>query len=285
MIDDVLIILRCLNDAWVIRETLEAVFSQKGVRFKVVAIDSGSTDGSVDVLRAFPLQLIEIPPGSYVPGRVLNMGMQQGAGPYAAFVNSDCTPQNDEWLRLLIEPLAADPGAAACYGQQIARPNAHPLVVKDYSRAFGDGTVAASWRHFFSMASSAIRREVWQKSPFDEAIRYSEDVYWTWQRKQEGFRILYARDSLAMHSHNYTLPEMRRRFAGEGRADAAIYPRTTLQPGLVNGLLRPWMAEAARDASWCLRKGEWKALLESPVHRWVQRSCYRRGLREGLGLA
>ena len=58
MIDDVLIILRCLNDAWVIRETLEAVFSQKGVRFEVVAIDSGSTDGSVDVLRALQLDFM-----------------------------------------------------------------------------------------------------------------------------------------------------------------------------------------------------------------------------------
>ncbi len=280
-----LIILRCLNDAWVIRETLNAIYSQKGPEFRVVAIDSGSADGSVEILRSFPLQLIEIPPGSYIPGRVLNLGMRQGTEPIAVFVNSDCTPQNDQWLRLLTEPLAADPGAAACYGQQVPRPDAHPLVAKDYGRAFGDGRIAATWRHFFSMASAAIRREVWEKTPFDEEIRYSEDILWTWQRRQDGYRILYAKDSIAMHSHNYTLPQMRKRFAGEGRADAAIYPREMLQTGLVKGLLKPWVAEVARDAVWCLKNGHTKAALEAPLHRWVQRASYRRALSEGLARA
>lgn len=282
MSDDVLVVMRCFNDAWVVGETLSAIFEQDGPVVRVVAIDSGSSDGSVDIIRRFPLELVEIPLGTYIPGRVLNMGMRKGDQPYAVFVNSDATPQNRKWLTGLLEPLQRDEKIAAVYGRQIARPNAHPLVVKDYERAFGDGRIAATWRHFFSMASSAIRRTVWEQRPFDEDIRYSEDVYWTWQRRQEGWRIAYAAESIAMHSHNYTLPEMRKRFAGEGRADAAIYPRDSFNTGLLRGTLLPCAAEIARDIVWCAQRGSWRAAVESPVHRFIQKTSYRRGLLEGL---
>lgn len=278
---EILVVMRCLNDVRVVGETLDAIFAQRGVRPRVVAIDSGSRDGSLEILKRHPLTLLEIPAGSYVPGRVLNQGMRQGTQPTVAFVNSDCTPQHDRWLERLVAPFE-DPGVAASFGRQIARPDAHPLVVLDYERAFGDGRRAATWRHFFSMASSAVRRSVWESRPFDEAIRYSEDVHWTWHRRQEGWRIAYAADSVAMHSHNYTLDEMRRRYAGEGRADAAIFPRATLDSRLFGGLLRPWAAAVARDVASCLAAGEFRAALFAPVARWVQRASYRRGLSEGL---
>ena len=279
---DVLIVLRCFNDAGVVGETLDAVFAQEGPSFRVVAIDSGSSDGSVEVLKHYPLELIQIPLGSYVPGKVLNLGMRHGDEPLAAFVNSDCTPQHREWLARLVAPFGPDPKVAAVYGRQVARPDAHPLVAKDYERAFGDGRQAATWRHFFSMASSAIRRSVWEASPFDEAIRYSEDVYWSWQRRREGWKIAYAADSVAMHSHNYTVAEMRKRFAGEGKADAAIYGADLVDASLLRGFLLPCAAEIARDVLWTGRRGAFGAMLQSPLHRLVQKASYRRGLREGF---
>ncbi len=282
MTSTALIVVRCFNDAWVVGATLDAVFAQQGPSFRVVAIDSGSTDGSVGILRRYPLELHRIQPGSYVPGRVLNQGMELGDEPYGVFVNSDCTPQHREWLAELLEPFETDARVAAVYGRQVPRPDAHPLVVKDYERAFGDGTVASGWGHFFSMASSAIRRSVWRESPFDPDIRYSEDVHWSWQRRQEGWRIAYAPRSVAMHSHNYTVSDMRRRYHGEGRADARIYPRSMLPSSWLRAVPVRAGAEIVRDLRWCLRGGHLRALLDSPVHRLVQRHAYWRGLRSAL---
>jgi len=282
MTNQALIIMRCFNDEWVVGDTLEAIHSQDEPGSRVVAIDSGSTDRSVDIIRSFPVQLIEIPPGTYIPGRVLNLGMEQGNEPYGVFVNSDCTPQHPEWLESLLEPLRRDDEAAAVYGRQVTRPDANPLVVKDYERAFGDGSIAATWPHFFSMASSAIRRSVRQQKPFDPAIRYSEDVYWTWQLRREGWDIVYADRSVAMHSHNYTLAETRRRFAGEGRADAVIYPREMLPNSWLRGVFGSWAAEVARDWVWCLKRGQPLAAAAAPAQRWAQRSSYWQGLNETL---
>jgi hypothetical protein len=132
------------------------------------------------------------------------------------------------------------------------------------------------------MASSAIRRSVWTEKPFDEEIRYSEDILWSWQRKQEGWKIAYAAGSIAMHSHNYTHAEVRKRFHGEGKADAAIYPRNLLETGLLRGVLLPFAAEVVRDFLWLSGHGHLDALLEAPVVRFLQKTSYRRGLIEGL---
>lgn len=278
MAGDVLVIMRCFNDEVLVGQTLDGIFSQTGQSIDVVAVDSGSADRSVEIIKQYDVRLIEIPPGTYIPGKVLNLGMEQGEQPLCAFVNSDCTPQHDRWLSELLIPLHADSRVAAVYGRQIPRPDAQPLVQKDYERAFGDGEIAAAWPHFFSMASSAIRRSVWRSTPFDPAIQYSEDVYWTWERRNEGWRIAYAKDSIAMHSHNYSLPEMRRRFEGEGRADSNIYPSHMLPDSWMSGVFRPWGVEVIRDLLWCVRSGNVRAVFEAPIQRWVQRSAYWRAL-------
>ena len=55
--------------------------------------------------------------------------------------------------------------AQIVYAQQIPRKDARPLIRKDYRRAFGDGSVARTWRHFFSIAAAAAPRprySIWQ---------------------------------------------------------------------------------------------------------------------------
>jgi hypothetical protein len=110
----------------------------------------------------------------------------------------------------------------------------------------------------------------------------SEDVHWTWQRRREGWKIDYAAASVAMHSHNYTLAETRRRFAGEGRADAIIYPREMLPASWTRGVLGSWAAEVARDWAWCLKRGQLLAAAAAPAQRWAQRSSYWRGVSSAL---
>jgi rhamnosyltransferase len=282
---DALVIMRCYNDEWVVGETLDAIMAQKDVSFRVVAIDSASQDRSVEIIRRYPVELIRIPAGSYIPGKVLNLGMEQGTEPFGVFVNSDCTPQHDRWMEKLLEPFGHDDEIAAVYGRQVPRPDAHPLVVKDYDRAFGDGSVAATWRHFFSMASSAIRRSIWVRHPFDPDIQYSEDVYWTWQLKKRGHRVSYAPESVAMHSHNYTVAEMRKRYAGEGRADATIYGAELMPSSWLAAVGRPFVGEVLRDWRYCAGHGHLGAALQSPVHRWVQRTSYWKAARRGLAEA
>ncbi len=274
------VVMRAHNDMPLVREALDALARQT-VPFDLVAFDNASSDGTREALAAIAARVIDVPAGQYVPGRVLNQAMQATQGEVVAFLNSDCTPVDTHWLQRLLEA-ASDPKVAAVFGRQVARPGCHPIHALDTERAYGDGHLNRTWMHFFSMASSAIRRSAWQAMPFDEALRYSEDIEWTWRARRAGWEVRYVADSVVMHSHDYTLRQLYRRHAGEGRADARIFDWTPWQRSLLRFSVLPYGRQVLSDWRDLAARGEWKALAEAPVIRAVQFAGRRSGFREGL---
>src|SRR4051812_8110215 len=111
------IIMRSYNEGWALRETLPALKGQDYKNWELIVIDSGSTDGSVDLLRtAAPRILRQIQPADYNPSWVMNWGMQQACSEFGIFLNADATPQSTHWLRPMVEALQ-DPQAAAVFGK------------------------------------------------------------------------------------------------------------------------------------------------------------------------
>jgi len=269
------ILVRSRNDEKYIGETLKAIFSQEcEVPFEVLSCDDGSEDRTPEIISSYPrVERLPRPEGAYFPGRRLNYMVRNCHGSIVVFNNADAVPQDSHWLANLIAPLLAGT-ADAVYGNQLPRPDASYLVRKDNLRAFGDGKIAATWRFFFSLATSAARRDDLLEYPFDEDIRYSEDVEWAHRRQM---RIAYAADARVEHSHNYTVAELRRRFYGEGYADARIFgERPCLCRELAAGV-----KETLRDA-WFLLKhpaglGE---LPMAPIRRFVQKHSHWKGVRD-----
>jgi len=271
------IVIRSMNDIKYIERTMQMIMEQEFRDFELVNVDSGSTDGTFEVVKKYNPDAWQIPPGSYVPGKVLNEAVARCHGKYVVFNNSDCIPVNRQWLGNIIRPLQEDPKTGAVYGRQICRPDARPLVRKDGERAYGDGGVSRSWGHFFSLATSAAPRELLERYPFDPAIRYSEDVEWSYRMKQLGYGIVYAPDAVVEHSHNYTLREVWKRFYNEGLAEGQIYG---LRPGCWNGFFRPWVAESLRDLVYLLRHGQLHHLPYGLIYRFRQKYAVYRGRRD-----
>ena len=269
------ILIRSRNDERFIGETLRAIFRQEdSPSFEVVSCDDASTDRTPEIIAEFP-QVRRLPrlDGAYFPGRVLNHMVRHSSGKIIVFNNADAVPQDASWLHELTAPLLED-RADAVYGNQLPRSDAAYLVRKDNLRAFGDGKVAAKWDFFFSLATAAAKRDDLLEHPFDESLRYSEDVEWAHRRP---IRIVYAAKARVEHSHNYTVAELKRRFYGEGYADAAIFGK---RPPLWRELLSGMM-ETFRDAAFLFAHpaglGE---LPMSPVRRFVQRYSHWKGGRD-----
>lgn len=283
------IVMRSKNDAWVIGDTLRSVFNQTYQDFELINIDSGSTDGTVDIIKNFKSNLIEIKPEEYIPGKVLNMGMENSSGTYVVFINSDATPTHREWLENLLNGLKADQQIGAVYGCQVSRPDAWPLYRRDYETAFppeapdtreallGDD----SWYNFFSMANSAVKRETWQEIPFNPTIRYSEDIEWATRVRDAGYRVAYVPDAVAMHSHNYTYEQCYKRFFGEGKADAEIFDKPGWRENWLFYTLLPYGSAVLKDALYCLKRGELAGLKYSFPLRWAQKQGRYAGLKSG----
>ena len=274
------VVMRCYNDAWVVEKTLKGLATQ-ATPHQLIAFDNESQDGSADIIRRYTDRIVNIPRGQYVPGKVLNQAMRETDGDIVVFVNSDCIPQDDQWLAALLEPFA-DPQVAAVFGRQIPRPDCWALFAKDTEDTFGDGSRQRFWKHCFSMATSAIRRSVWEKMPFREDIQYSEDVDWTWRARLAGHTIKYAPKSIAEHSHNYTLKQFRKRQYGEGKADAQIFDWTPWEGTLLRYSLMPFARQVLADVKFGLRTGRASALAHTIPLRFIQMIGRRQGFTEGL---
>lgn len=273
------VIVRSFNDAWIIGRTLEALCHQQvDTPVEILNFDSGSSDGTLEIVRQFPQ--VRIVPGDglpYNPARTLNRAVEVAAGEILVFNNSDAVPLDDDYLARLTAPLAA-PEVGATFGNQLPRADAWPLVCKDHLRAFGDGRDAATWRHMFSMASSAARRETARRHSFDLRFQYSEDIEWSWRLKtRHGLSLVYVEEARTEHSHNYGIRAARKRFYNEGLANAMIWEEPP----------RFWTAagqggkEILRDWRYLWRQRQLGYLLPGLLYRVVQRWELYRGERDG----
>ena len=275
------IIMRSFNEAWALRETLSALAAQNYKQWELIVIDSGSTDGSVELFRQFqPKRLVEIPHREYNPARVMNQGMELASSDFGIFLNADATPQGPDWLGPLVTGLL-DPQVAAVYGRQIPRPDCKAVFAHDYERCFGANRESVKWEHFFSMASSGIRKDIWAKRGFNERMQYSEDDEFTRWCRAQGYRVLYVPESVAMHSHNYTAAQAWKRGFGEGRALAAVCNSHGAKPAWGRKVLLGWMNDARRDLAFCARTHRVNERPHALRIRWQQRTGSFAGFRNG----
>ena len=275
------IIIRSFNEAWALRETLPALEAQDYHNWELIVIDSGSTDGSVDLIRhARPRHLIQIRPSEYNPSRVMNHGMKLAAAEFGIFLNADATPQNPGWLRPLVLALQ-DERTAAVFGRQVPRLNCQAVFAHDYERCFGPRRESTRWDHFFSMVSSGLRKDIWSQRGFLEKMQYSEDDEYTRWCRAQGYRVVYCPESVVMHSHNYTPDQAYKRSFGEAKALAAVWngdPRDLNWPRTV---MLGWLNDVRRDFSFCARARRLAELPHAALIRWRQRRAKLAGFREG----
>jgi rhamnosyltransferase len=278
------IVLRSFNEAWALRTTLPALRAQDYTNWELIVFDSGSSDGSVDLIRAVePRHFIQLLPHDYNPSRVMNQGMELARSEIVVFLNADATPQGADWLRPLVAALQ-NPQTAAAFSRQIPRPDCAAVFAHDYERCFGATRESARWEHFFSMVSSGLRKDVWARRGFLESMQYSEDDEYTRWCRAEGYGIAYVPDSVVMHSHNYSPAQAYKRSFGEAWALAAVWNRSPGEMTLAPRVMLGWLKDAQRDFTYCRRTHRLREWPHATRIRWEQRRARRAGFKAGWAM-
>jgi rhamnosyltransferase len=275
------IIMRSFNEAWALKETLPALKAQDLANWELIIVDSGSTDGSQDLIRtARPAHFVQITPSEYNPSRVMNHGMRLAHSDFGIFLNADATPQGANWLRPLVDALQ-NPRTAACFGRQIPRLDCRAVFACDYDRCFGPQRESAKWDHFFSMVSSGLRRDVWAQRGFREDLQYAEDDEYTRWCKGQGYAVTYIPESVVMHSHNYTPEQSFKRSLGDARAIAKAWGGAPDQFNWMKTVLLGWMNDLRHDLRYCVREKRLGEFAHVMRIRWQQRNGKLAGFRQG----
>lgn len=197
-------------------------------------------------------------------------------------LNRNCrpTPVDEYWLERLIAPFDKDEKVAATFSRQLPRPGTKPLFVFDTERFFPPEKKPYNWKYMihYSQSASAIRHGLWEERPYYTSAYTSEDEEWARYWIDKGYRIEYVPDSLALHSHNYTLAQYRKRMYDESIADMFVFPN--LKPGIfravkgcANAILKDW--------AWCIRRGHILSIMYSPILRITQQLTWYKGQKEG----
>jgi rhamnosyltransferase len=207
------IIIPILNEREALKRNLTLIDNQNYKDFEIIVVDSGSTDGTLDLAKKYPVKIIHYqgPVGDkFNYAKALNLGGREAEGKYLVRLSAHAFPYNRNWLNELLGPFF-DPLVAGTYSRQIHSPKSglyHKfLCFLDFSRFHGLFEKLACYTMFYA-ASCAIRRGVWQEIPFDEKLGHTEDVAWALAVAKKGYKIVYVPKSIVRHSHYKSLGEI-----------------------------------------------------------------------------
>ena len=192
------VIIRTLNEERWIDACLRAIQDQDHPDVEIVLVDNRSTDRTLDIVSGYPVVLEHI--DEFRPGLALNQGVRASSGDVLVFISGHCVPVDTSWLSTLIAPLS-DPEVAGVYGRQEPLSYTSDLDKRDLLTVFGLDPKVQRKDPFFHNANSAMRRDVWERFPFDEEVTNVEDRIWGRQVIEAGLTIRYEPEASVYHWH------------------------------------------------------------------------------------
>jgi len=211
---------------------LEAVAAQDlDAEIELVVVDSGSSDGSVQLARSHNARVQEIAHEQFGHGSARNLGASLAHGDPLVFLSQDAVPASGDWLHSLTAPLE-DRTVAGVYGRQLAADSAPPAERFFLDFLYGPHPRRQSVSSpaelsmetaLFSNVNSAIRRSAWERHRFAEDLVMAEDGDWARRVLLEGHALVYEPRAAVHHSHRYSLRSAFGRFFDSGAAAERNY--------------------------------------------------------------
>ena len=203
---------------------------------QIYYVDSGSTDGSVEIARGFAgVRIVELAPDHPSPGGGRNAGWKAGSAPLVQFLDSD-TEMDAQWLDKAIDALDGEVGAVR--GNRIER---HPensvfnwIADQEWNAAPGE---CADFGGDVLIRRSAL--EVCRG--YDEILVGGEDPELSQRVRKLGWKIIQLNQPMTTHDLAMnTIPQYWKRGFRTGYGFAAVVDRHH------NTSNRFWFAELKR---------------------------------------
>jgi rhamnosyltransferase len=270
---------------------LQEVLRQKtSWLFEILVVDSGSSDGTLDVVTKYPtVQLIQISPSDFGHGKTRNFAVEKTSGEFIAMITQDALPINEHWLAELVAVIEQDSLIAGVFGRHIAHSDAslyvkneleqhfmgflaQPIVELDDPTRYKNDVGYRQYRYFFSDNNALIRKEVWKRIPYPE-VDFAEDQAWARLIIEAGYRKAYAHDAIVAHSHNYGLIERLQRSFDEAYALQRLFGYGG-EKSLVNAV-KSFLAITRRDAKIAIKsklnlKSNNTSLVRMPIENFMR---------------
>jgi glycosyltransferase involved in cell wall biosynthesis len=192
---DISVVIPVYNGAELLQRCLQSVFAQQlpdGIETEVLVVDDGSTDGSLEILKAYGEKIIFMRQVHQGPAAARNRGIARASGRFLAFLDAD-----DYWkptfLRETLAFLQEQPEAiGVSVGQShryLGKPEQIiPAFLNEKDLTYAPGRILSDFFSFWAehnhlcTGSVLIRMEIIRKAGGQlEDLRLSQDLeYWAY---------------------------------------------------------------------------------------------------------
>jgi rhamnosyltransferase len=218
------VIIRAFNEEKHIAQLLQGIAHQSLQDHEIILVDSGSTDGTLDIASHYPVRVVHIQPQDFTFGHSLNQGISESHGEFIVIASAHVYPVYPDWLECLLAPFA-DRQVALSYGKQRGSPR----------NKFSEGQIFLHWYPDVSQprqphplcnnANTAIRRSLWERFRYDESLPGLEDLEWAQRISAQGFTISYVAEAEVVHVHEETPHAVYNRYRREAMAFKRLFPQ------------------------------------------------------------
>ncbi len=197
------------NSAAFVGHALDSLLIQTTplAEFEVVFVDNASSDGTAEAVEAYRdrlphLTIIRNPTNVGFAGGV-NVGAAQARAPILVLLNPDAVAE-PSWLEALVKPFGEDPRIAVV-GSRVVKDDGSGLYAAALEILYGGVCVVHEGNRRIDAVSGcalAIRRDVFDSlgGLAADLFMYGEDLDLGHRTRAAGYRIGYARESLARHA-------------------------------------------------------------------------------------
>ena len=233
------VIVRVKDEARTLEHTLQSLRGQTVVP-EIIVVDSGSTDGSLEIATQYCDQLVEIPSSEFTYGRALNIGARRAGARFHFALSAHCHAPHDEWIARALSHYDRPDVAGVCGIQAFPDGTA---VREPFSQ---DAAYAAAHpRWGFSNHGSSWRASVWEQLPFDEDLDYTEDKEWAHRVLRAGWLIVF--DPALWVDMSHAWRSSLDLYHRQRRATRATVSFIEFPPYRVRDLARDWWSDTPPD--------------------------------------
>jgi len=211
------IVIPTKNGEDTIEECLNAIFKQTLIsQTEVIIIDSGSTDGTLDIAKNFQVRIYEILPEDFGHGKTRNFGVNLAKGEFVVMTVQDARASSDTWLETMLQHFEVENVVAVSGKQAVPHDeDKNPLAwyspvrkarfhVISFQKGEFEKLTPIEKRKACSLddVNSMYRKVILNKIPFDD-IEFGEDMLWAKNALTDGYTIVYDMRVLVWHYHHY----------------------------------------------------------------------------------